>query len=815
MITSLLDRCGALRRAAVFLLCLASVASAAPAAAQAPEGVRFGPWWALAPLELPGASNELDGARPLDRELRDLAKGRPLDLEKAYPHKGGGRAPWVKIAVTGDETRLDVGPIDLLRVAPGATQAQAFLYRTLEVDQATDLVLALGSDDALRLWLDGEVVLNRPILRSATAFDDRLSLHLEPGSHTLLAKVTQELGGFGLRMSVPSSPSPAAIDAAIARAVGFLLEMQMVDGSWGVHEEYGGGHASLAAYALSQSGLAPDHPAIRMALEYARERQGGYTYAAACDVLALSRVGSTPEDQAWLAARSEDLVRWQDSTGLYAYPEHPVHRTARRDLSNAIFAGYALRLAAKSGFEVPGKIWTKLVKGSLDCQEDVHEIVAARGGEVKAAGFAYVPGQKPTASLTLGALALHAIAEEQLGRELSPSLRNQVQDARELGLAWLGAHFTWTQNAPPSVHHMYAIYGMERLGSLLGQETLLERPWFLDGASYLIEHQEPSGSWKFEDEELATMLGLLFLNRASASTGTSKQGLRGYTTQDEAADVRLVASGDSPLTVWIDGLSSATAARLERLPGQGPLVREVAYFVRPRGESAGSDALQPFAVVAAGDAVLGAERFPVQHSFERRGEYQVWVRLECLPAPDTQGEADGGSDGAPVFLESPPLDVTISETLLAAQLEYGKHEGQNLLLDRDYELTASSQTELEAPALAFDGSHATRWRSLASDAEPSLTLELSRAVRAGRLVLSHAQPWKAASGDPRALRVRLVVNDRTTLEVDVDPDPTLKTAIPFDKPISVKSLVLTVLDSSAPAVVAEAGPGFSEVELLP
>jgi hypothetical protein len=61
-----------------------------------------------------------------------------------------------------------------------------------------DTVLWLGSDDAVRVRLDGKTVHEHRGVRGAGRDQDRVPLHLAAGRHVLLFTVENYRGGFGL-----------------------------------------------------------------------------------------------------------------------------------------------------------------------------------------------------------------------------------------------------------------------------------------------------------------------------------------------------------------------------------------------------------------------------------------------------------------------------------------------------------------------------------------------------------------------------------------------------------------------------------------
>lgn len=75
--------------------------------------------------------------------------------------------------------------------------AAVYLKRTITTPAARRLTLLMGSDDGLRVWLNGSLVHSNPVARALAADQDRLILNLIAGENRLLVKVVNYGGGFG------------------------------------------------------------------------------------------------------------------------------------------------------------------------------------------------------------------------------------------------------------------------------------------------------------------------------------------------------------------------------------------------------------------------------------------------------------------------------------------------------------------------------------------------------------------------------------------------------------------------------------------
>ncbi|MDP7573402.1 MAG: hypothetical protein QF391_17500, partial [Myxococcota bacterium] len=114
--------------------------------------------------------------------------------------------------------------------------------------------------------------------------------------------------------------------------------------------------------------------------------------------------------------------------------------------------------------------------------------------------------------------------------------------------------------------------------------------------------------------------------------------------------------------------------------------------------------------------------------------------------------------------------------------------------------------------LACDAFHATRWVSAADDEQPWIRFELPRSVRANSVLLSQADSTLAMRGRHGAIhRLSLSINQSDPIEVDMGPDPLQQVRVDLGRALRVRTIEVTILDSTPGATVR--GIGFSGIEL--
>jgi ADP-ribosylglycohydrolase len=141
----------------------------------------IGGWQVAGPF--PGAvpgTVSLDDAMPWEDEL--VAGGRP-DLR------------WLRAQVVG-------GVVDLN--ATCGARDWVYAYAVTEFDRAAGgpAELVCGSDDGIRLWLNGVLVHSREVQRGCRMNDDHLHVTLKPGPNRLVAKVDNYSAGWAMAVGI-------------------------------------------------------------------------------------------------------------------------------------------------------------------------------------------------------------------------------------------------------------------------------------------------------------------------------------------------------------------------------------------------------------------------------------------------------------------------------------------------------------------------------------------------------------------------------------------------------------------------------------
>ena len=105
------------------------------------------------------------------------------------------------------------------------------------------------------------------------------------------------------------------------------------------------------------------------------------------------------------------------------------------------------------------------------------------------------------------------------------------------------------------------------------------------------------------------------------------------------------------------------------------------------------------------------------------------------------------------------------------------------------------------------------WLSAASDATPSIRIDLDKPVKAGALVLTHARQVPTENRTlGRAVRIALSINKKRAVEFALDPRVDREIVLPFKKAERVRRIELTILERTGEGAYKDSA-GFQEIAL--
>ena len=123
------------------------------------------------------------------------------------------------------------GDINTMLVNIGMTENtdlnDATSYALITLVSKTDqpnVMMNVGSDDSIKVWLNGEVVFNNATNRNYRVNDDAFSVNLKKGDNRLLVKVSERAGAWGMQVGIDAEVFPVYRVPTTTPVYGVALE---------------------------------------------------------------------------------------------------------------------------------------------------------------------------------------------------------------------------------------------------------------------------------------------------------------------------------------------------------------------------------------------------------------------------------------------------------------------------------------------------------------------------------------------------------------------------------------------------------------
>lgn len=141
------------------------------------ETPALGDWYALGPFKY-GTIRQSFARAGINEKVQ------AVDLAKTYE---GEKLRW---------TRKPDWKDGEVRTLEGGDYYAYYLQRTITVKTGRPLMISLGSDDGIQVWLNGKKILSNEVARGAAADQEKVMLWLESGENNLLIKINNGIGGI-------------------------------------------------------------------------------------------------------------------------------------------------------------------------------------------------------------------------------------------------------------------------------------------------------------------------------------------------------------------------------------------------------------------------------------------------------------------------------------------------------------------------------------------------------------------------------------------------------------------------------------------
>jgi|GEM_PF-237229 len=160
------------------------------------DQIAMTPWSMTGPFQLASFNQAYDQALPPEKKI---------DLESGYD--------W------GDNTLTWIQPQKLVDGQPfrlgGQPNAARYFFRTITSLSPRKLAVSLGSDDALKVWINGKLQFENKTQRGIDQDRDETELNLVAGENQLLIKIVNGVGESGFFFQAQQESMPATLLAAL------------------------------------------------------------------------------------------------------------------------------------------------------------------------------------------------------------------------------------------------------------------------------------------------------------------------------------------------------------------------------------------------------------------------------------------------------------------------------------------------------------------------------------------------------------------------------------------------------------------------
>ena len=94
------------------------------------------------------------------------------------------------------------GYIDFTKIFHPSENGVVYASRIFKMDEEKSMKIGVGSNDGVRMWLNGKLVLDQKVLRKAEPNQEILTLPFKKGENSVLIKIDQFGGGWGFYFSL-------------------------------------------------------------------------------------------------------------------------------------------------------------------------------------------------------------------------------------------------------------------------------------------------------------------------------------------------------------------------------------------------------------------------------------------------------------------------------------------------------------------------------------------------------------------------------------------------------------------------------------
>ena len=327
------------------------------------------------------------------------------------------------------------------------------------------------------------------------------------------------------------TPESPEVEAAVQRAIKFLQQDKL--------ETRLGGKA-LMGLALVKAGVDHKDAKIKEAADELANavatgkglEEDNIVYTLGLSIIFLTQL-DPQEHAAQIQHLLDRLLKCQKPHGGWGYLARPMG-----DTSMTQYGVLSMWEASRAGFAVPDEAWERVCNWLLRTQDPSgafgyqgvdpenyervaqtgvrHSLAAAGSGSLYICQDHLGLGERQSQR---GAAPASMRRVEQRGiitRRRSANVESQrLAAAQQLGNSWFEANYTINPPAGYTYYYMYALERYQSFREAMGGPPE-KKPWYDDGATYLLENQQSDGGWVGEcGKSCDTAFGILFLVRST------------------------------------------------------------------------------------------------------------------------------------------------------------------------------------------------------------------------------------------------------------------------------------------------------------
>lgn len=143
-------------------------------------------WWIIGPFDNP-SKNGLNTNYPPEVEF---------DTTNTFEGRNSRVVKWNHII------KNESGYMDFTKMFKETDIGIAYARSTINMKQDSRIKIGVGSNDGVRMWINGKIVLTNQIERKAEPNQDIVTVNLKKGRNSILLKIDQTGGGWGFYFTI-------------------------------------------------------------------------------------------------------------------------------------------------------------------------------------------------------------------------------------------------------------------------------------------------------------------------------------------------------------------------------------------------------------------------------------------------------------------------------------------------------------------------------------------------------------------------------------------------------------------------------------